>query len=116
MPPSTTDPRARLLARRHELLQELEEAWDAERSAVEADASGVHDSKDEADRSAAAGRRHAEASRDAAELRAVQEALRRLDAGTYGRCVEYLAFRHLRWWPLCRRWGGLRQQLCHDLP
>ena len=71
MPPSTTDPRARLLARRHELLQELEEAWDAERSAVEADASGVHDSKDEADRSAAAGRRHAEASRDAAELRAV---------------------------------------------
>ncbi|HZZ93715.1 MAG TPA: TraR/DksA C4-type zinc finger protein [Usitatibacter sp.] len=71
--------RARLLARAHVLFEEIDTGSRPENLRQEAfDATSIEE----------AGVRVGAVQRDADELRAIQQALARLDAGTYGLCVE----------------------------
>jgi len=78
--------RQALLYRRHELHSDVEAANEARRT-VEAGGE-VHDSKDEADTGQRALGDDVQLARDLAELQEVEDALGRLDAGTYGDCAS----------------------------
>lgn len=79
--------RSLLVYRAGELKADLNAARQAAQ-AVHATAQEVHDRKDDAAERAGAEIGNAERARDAAELARVEAALHRLDAGTYGDCLD----------------------------
>jgi DnaK suppressor protein len=79
--------RRRLEARTTALMRELRDDRD-KLDQVRDDAVGEHDRKDEAERVIRAELGDAEYERDLAEARDVEDALRRMDEGRYGSCIE----------------------------
>lgn len=87
-PASLAESRARLERRAAELRSEIRSAGEDTRAEEDARANEVADQKDQAARRAGDEVRQAEEQRDIDELSAVLAALRRIEAGSYGLCVE----------------------------
>lgn len=87
-PASITELRARLEQRAGELRSEIRSAGEDTRAEEDARANEVADQKDQAARQAGDEVKQAEEQRDLDELSAVLAALRRIEAGRYGLCVE----------------------------
>lgn len=77
-----------LAYRRHELQTEIHAAQQGQRTALEPAGREVSDQKDQATLLQMTALDDAQQRRDAEELAQVEAALHRLDAGTYGDCVE----------------------------
>ncbi len=98
--------RQRLQARAAELLQELGAAQAETLASNDTHGREVIDQKDLAERAEEASLHDAEAARDHQELVAVRAALARIEAGTYGICVdceEPIALARLEAWPSAAR-------------
>lgn len=87
-PAATQALRTRLLQRIDELNAEVRGAHDAAAEQIDRLSGEVRDSADSAEDDRGNDVRHAETERDIAELLDAQEALRRMDDGSYGRCID----------------------------
>lgn len=96
----------RLQARKRELMGELDDAQAEVLTGTDTVGREVIDQKDLADRAEEANLHEAEAERDHRELLVVQAALNRIEAGTYGVCIdceEPIALARLEAWPAAAR-------------
>lgn len=87
-PASLAELHARLEQRAAELRSEIRSAGEDTRAEEDARANEVADQKDQAAHQAGDEVKQAEEQRDIDELSAVLAALRRIDTGSYGLCVE----------------------------